>query len=309
MLSTATPMGTLQVATLPTHDPLMGRMVGSIFMAQQFRQKPEKVIVEGKVDGTDPISLKYERQADGSVAADGFVGSVEIHERFEAAAMSDGSPKSRLFGVAGGGDSSAAVATGHVAGQSDTLAFSVERDSQEVALTDDLKSQGKMEMSLGMKLGSPPTFGGDTVSPYLAPVQYPTPSQPIAYTDHIRSKGKIGATQLSRDMSYTTTTWVVAYNKREGFSYTDMYSAEHAKETLYFTDGKEQTQSAKPFDFTIKDGRAFAEGSLITWAPGEQPVETKVTRAYTTIPAKAAYQVEEQFGDKKMEYVVYPAEI
>lgn len=304
-MGSPTALATSQVASLPTHDPFVGRIVGSIMAAQKNNNKAEDVLLEGKC-GAEPMRIEYKRQADGQVTADGYFGSVEIHERVDAAAASDGFESGKVFGQASTEQRNViGRAQGSVAGQDDALKVAVERSSQEIPMSDALRARGRFTMTWEMKVGSSSMFGGPPVDTNMVPTQFSADTQPIATTDAIRVSGKIGDVELSRQMKWTVTTWANAYNKRDGWGGFKFFQAEDGEESETFRKGDEVTRTVQPFRFEVDGTRAHASGTLRTHVPGEEDRDTQVDRTYEEIPEKGAYVVTERFGGDRLEYSIY----
>ncbi len=89
----------MDLARIPTHDPLVGRVVGQMMMVASLYGEAEKVHLSGR-DGEKPIDILFQKGENGEVAADGYIGSVELHQVYtprQSRPNFDG----MLFGVAG----------------------------------------------------------------------------------------------------------------------------------------------------------------------------------------------------------------
>lgn len=293
-----------QLALLPNHDPMVGRAVGQIFKAQQFNDKPEKVTLSGKLDDRERVFLTYARQADGSVAVDGVVAGLEVHEKIVPAtgATSGGS----FFGVSGDlTQERKAVITGTIGGQKEEVALAVSRDTTQVPLSDELKERGQSSMKWGFKVGMTPAFGGEPVTPNMVPGEFPTASTPLRYQDTYAVRGKVGDLTVSRFVRWDTTTWTVCSNAREGWGWTEFFQAD-AGSAGQSVQGKDEGLALRTTPFTVEKNLVTAEGFLeFQKAPG-QSEQVPFSSRYQQIPEKMALQVDETVGEHKLSFSIFP---
>lgn len=302
----ATPLSTMQVATLPTHDPLIGRIVGGVFAGQAAQHKPEKASLEGTINGTDKISITFTRQSDGTVQADGQFGTLEIHDKFQGATLPPDGPEARLFGV-GPGEAPERVArsNGSVGGNFEKTQFNTERSSEDVPLTEPLRSRATQAMGMRSKVTLGETFGGGGVPVMLTPGQGRQETPAIRTTDTVSARGSIGDVGFGRALTWNMTTWAVSYNTREGWSGNDMYAVEDASEKIYVAGKGETTSTPIALQITVDNGVVEARGTLRTERDGQAAVETPVSRTYAR--ADGGVAVTEQFADQKISFTIAAA--
>jgi hypothetical protein len=296
------------MAMLPTHDPLVGRIVGSMFYVEQMQNKAPVALLEGQINGTDKIALRYEQADDGSVRADGWVGSVEVHETFSPKSGNSANTGSRVFGVAGSASGSqSAQVGGTINGANEQGSVVTARSSEEVELTDALRQSGITQGEWKERIGLAPTFGGEYVEVNSVPARLPTETVPIHTEDHVQVGGQAGGLRWGRDFTWNTTTWNVTNNDRDGWAVSRFHVAESGSENEIFMNDDEKTHTPQPLAYTVsKAGVVDVAGQLVTERPGEPPQILAVMRHYEAIPQKAAFKVCATYGDNAMEFVVYP---
>ncbi|HEY3997853.1 MAG TPA: hypothetical protein VGO93_03240, partial [Candidatus Xenobia bacterium] len=239
------PLTTTRLAMLPTHDPMVGRMVGSIFQYQG-----PKAVLKGKIDGTDAIDLTYAKAADGTVTCDGFFGDVEIHDHLAGKAAEGGAGGSSLFGLAGTtAKTQAATQWGTVNGQTETMDFTVERSTVEVPITDDLRARGVSDMTMSSQVLSSPSFGGAQVKTYLVPGHTLVESPALQAQDTLVVKGHSAGAAFVRNLQWNMTTWSKNWNDQEGWGHTQLLQVEDAQESDDYQAGTEKTYTDKPLEW------------------------------------------------------------
>lgn len=293
----------MQAALLPNHDPMVGRVVGQIFKMLAFNEKPERVTLSGQLDGSERIHLTYARQTDGSVKVEGVVAGLQVEEKIEAV-QGEGSGGS-FFGVGGAVTrEQMAQLTGTVGGQQEQLKLQTVREVRETPLTDELKERGQHTMTWGSKVTLTPSFGGDGVQMNMMAGQFPSASTPLVHDDFYAVSGKIGDLQVERRTSWSTTTWTVSSNNREGWGYTEIYRAEEGGASQVLRD-KQESLAVKATPYTVEKNVVTAQGFL-ELTRGQAREQVAFTTRYEQIPEKAAVQVDSQIGEHTLSFSIFP---
>ncbi|MCE7869765.1 hypothetical protein DYH09_05225 [bacterium CPR1] len=293
----------MQAALLPNHDPMVGRVVGQIFKMQAFNEKPERVTLSGQLDGSERIHLTYSRQTDGSVKVEGVVAGLEVQE--EIAPMQGDRTGGSFFGV--GGDvtnEQQAQLTGTVGGQNEELKLSSQRETREVPLSEELKQRGQHSMTWGTRVTLTPSFGGDGVQMNMMPGQFPTPSTPLLHEDAYAVRGKVGDVEIDRRASWSTTTWTVSSNNREGWGYTEIYMAQEGAASQVLRN-KQESLAVRATPYTVEKNVVTAQGFL-ELTRGQAREQVAFTTRYQQIPEKAAVQVDSQIGTHTLSFSIFP---
>lgn len=293
-----------QVALLPNHDPMVGRAVGQIFKAQQFNEKPEKVTLSGQIDGKERVYLTYARQADGSVAVDGVVGGLEVHEKI-APAVRD-SQGGGFFGVGGNvKEERVAVVTGTIGGVKEDVRFAVDRDTTQVPLTQELQAGAQSGMKWGFKVGMTPAFGGDMFTPNMTPGEYPTATAPLRFEDSYFVGGKVGDVEVSRHVQWNTTSWTVTSNSREGWGWSEFFQTSSGSAGQSIAN-KQEGLSLQTTPFTVEKNVVTASGFLELAKESGTREQIPFSSRYEQIPRKMALKVDEQIGEHTLSFSVFP---
>lgn len=297
-----TSMDLATAAAMPTHDPLVGRIVGAMLSFQEQQNKPVCATLNGTMDGSQAVHVVYQRDKDGNVNADGYVGSTEIHEKFFGVA--DREQASRAFGVSGSADDLRhGRSVGKVGDITEHLQVETNRSSQDVALTDSLRQHGHSSMSFKTMISQAPTFGGQWVTTNLMPSSAPTESPAIATHDEIVVRGQIGDIQFVRDLKWNITTWGVSYNEREGWGVNQIFSAEDGSQTEVYTQG-DKTITTQPMQFDVANNEAHARGTATMTVAGATSTNIDIERSYKSESGKAAIDVTQRFGDHNFAFTI-----
>ncbi len=293
-----------QIALLPNHDPMVGRAVGQIFKAQQFNEKPEKVTLSGQVDGKDRVYLTYARQADGSVAVDGVVAGLEVHEKIAPVAgdTSGGS----FFGVGGNvTQERGAVVTGTIGGVKEEIHLAVNRDTTTVPLTRELQDSADSGFKWGMKVGMTPAFGGESFTPNMQPGEYPQTTAPLQFQDTYFVQGKVGDVDVSRYVRWNTTSWTVVSNSREGWGWSEFFQVSSGQAGQSIAN-KSEGLSARATPFSVEKNLVTASGFLELSKENGAREQIAFSSRYEQIPQKMALKVDETIGEHTLSFSVFP---
>lgn len=230
---------------LPTHDPTVGRVVGAYFQHQKNEGQKEALRLEGLTSDQERVTLDYTRADDGSVKVDGYFGSVEIHQQIESVERPALRPKdNKVFGQAGATSSMTdARITGTVGDQQVDMTVSSRRKSKEVRLTPELLQQGRSAGRFPFRMSVTPTFGGAPVQSNVMPHNAPTTSVPLQTEDRVSLRGRIGAFEIERHQRWSTTTWTVTSNDRDGTAQVELFRAESANETESYDGLRAQSET------------------------------------------------------------------
>ncbi|MEW6281766.1 MAG: hypothetical protein AB1758_24375 [Candidatus Eremiobacterota bacterium] len=301
MSATLTPV---QIAMLPNHDPMVGRVVGRLLARQEAEEQAQKVQISGQIDGKDPVRLTYERKADRTVTVDGYVGSVEVHEVIAPQVQDVGGAD--FFGVSGVRRiEQDAVVTGTVGGHPEELLLRSERESREVPLDEALKAKGQHTMTFGTKVGMSPAFGGDYVPLNYNPVQFPTSSVPLQTRDTYLVDGSVAGYGVQRYLQWDSTAWTVASNDRDSWGHTEFHMAQDAR-FLQRVEGKaDKLVLPQVTPMQVERYLVRAQGDLVLEGPGGKRQSVPFESSYEMARNKPVVEVEQRIGDHRVQFSIY----
>ncbi|MCA9795433.1 MAG: hypothetical protein KC910_26680 [Candidatus Eremiobacteraeota bacterium] len=300
----------LNPARVPTHDPLVGRVVGQMMAGQAQMNKPEEVHLSGHSD-SGQVKITFKRQDDGSVSADGYCGSVEIHESYagvntEAFGTSD---KSRLFGVAGNAlQNVVAKVSGTVGGEAVDIAVTGGRSQRPIQLTEELRAKSPPAgFSMGSKIHQSPAFGGASVTTYTTPNQFPTETTPIETTDNLAVRGKVGKLEFGNFLEWKTTSWATVWNTTDGWNWQQFHTVDSGKLREQSKLGQQETRTEQAIPFEVAAGPvASGQGSLVTTDADGKAESVPLEKNYQTLREKGGVvHVEERYGEHNLEFDIY----
>lgn len=295
----------LHLARVPTHDPLVGRVVGHMMASQVLWDRPEEVHLSGQCDD-GMIDITFARRDDGTVAAEGYCGSVEIHEVYSGVATEPFgvSDKSRLFGVAGNQLSNVvAQVSGTVGGQAVEAVMTSERSERLVELTEETKSKSPGSgFAMGSKVHQSPAFGGASVTTYVKPNATPTQTQPVETTDDVAVRGKIGDLEFGQFLEWKTTTWATVWNTTDGWGWEEFHKVDQGSLREHYKSGDQEAKTGRPIALEVTSGpSAEGRGNLV----GELE-STSVEKSYQTLREKGGVvHVEQRYGDWSASFDIY----
>ncbi|MGE0492029.1 MAG: hypothetical protein AB7S38_22640 [Vulcanimicrobiota bacterium] len=235
----------------------MGRTVGAYLQYQKNQGKPESLRLEGSLDDGNPatpdsVSLKFERAEDGRVKVNGSYAGEAVDISIDKVVRPPLREKDNLiFGQAGtASERSMARLQGHIGSYPVAAQVTTYRQEVDIEMTPELAEAGKTVYVMPFALSVTPTFGGAPARVNGLPGDAPTASRPLQTTDRTTIEADCAGHHLLREQNWTTTTWTVSTNLREGGSRIEMKQREAANETEAF-DGQRTQRS-----FEVASGKS-----------------------------------------------------
>jgi len=244
----------------PLLNPTVGRAVGAYFQYQENEKQPQALQLTGTLeDGDqstpDQVRLSLTRAKDGVVEVTGDYAGHPVEVNIGRVMKQGFREKNNLIWGQAGSETlqSRAEMSGAVGEYPLDAWITTRRQEIDVEMSPQVERAGKAIYTLPFKFSVTPTFGGAPARVNGLPGHVPTASSPLQTQDFTKVQARLGDLETVIDQNWTTTTWTVSTNHRDGGSRVTMYQHEKAAESEKWTQQGEQRQESREYE--VEPGR------------------------------------------------------